>query len=220
MASWVRAIMGNQVGHIQGNVRSRLGSSWVASSWSGAMMRPMRALVLLSVVAVAACGGGSSVADYAEDVEVLVVTMNAGLDDLDAELDGTQNLQQIQDYARDRVIYRSDFVTGLSDLDPPDELAEFHNTAIGIMERLTDAESALADRVMALESDADIEAIWDTPEGVAARTADTQAVALCLAAQAEFDQTADRAELTGVLWIPPEMKEVVLVAFGCIAEDR
>jgi hypothetical protein len=43
---------------------------------------------------------------------------------------------------------------------------------------------------------------------------------LCLAAQAEFDDTEERTALAEVPWIPQELKEVVTVAFGCIAEER
>lgn len=78
----------------------------------------------------------------------------------------------------------------------------------------------MADSVMTWTSESDIEPIWETPEGVAARAADADAIAVCLAAQAEFDQTADRADLANAPWIPAEMKEVILVAFGCEVDDR
>lgn len=183
-------------------------------------MRPLRASALLLVVLATACGGGPSVAEYAEDLETLVTTMNARLDELDAEIEGTPDLDQIKRYAQQRIAARSDFLTDMRDMEPPDDLVELRDAAIEIMERLTNAESAMADRVMSWESPSDIVEMWETPEGVAARAADAQAVALCLAAQAEFDQTADRAELEGVPWIPSEMKEVVLVAFGCEADSR
>ena len=38
---------------------------------------------------------------------------------------------------------------------------------------------------------------------------------LCRATQAEFDATQDREGFGSVPWIPPEMKEVIQVAFGC-----
>jgi hypothetical protein len=175
---------------------------------------------LIMLVLAASCSGGPTTAEYAEDVEALVTTMNARLDQLDAEAEGTSDLELIQRYAEERVSARSGFVDGLHELEPPDELKVFHFTALEIMERLTNAESVLADRVMQLESADGIEDIWATPEGVAARAADAQAVSLCLAAQAEFDQTAERAELEDVPWIPTEMKAVILVAFGCESDAR
>ena len=183
-------------------------------------MRAPRIRVLFLVFVVAACGGGPSLTDYAEDVETLVATMNARLDELDAETEGTQDLDEIQRYAQQRVAARSDFLAGMQDLEPPDDVAELHGTALEIMERVTDAESVLADRVMDLESASGIDAIWETPEGVAARAADAQAIALCQGAQAEFDQTVDRTEFEDVPWIPSEMKQVILVAFGCEADSR
>jgi hypothetical protein len=177
-------------------------------------------LLLLVAVLVAACSSGASLADYAEDVEVLIVTMNARLDAIDTEFDTTQDLEEIKEYVSQRVLARSEFVDTLSGLKPPNEVVEFHETALEVMERLTDAETAMANRVMRWESASDIEAIWETPEGIAARTVDAQAVALCLAAQADFDQTSDRAEFENVPWIPSGMKEVILVAFGCEADSR
>ena len=43
---------------------------------------------------------------------------------------------------------------------------------------------------------------------------------MCLAAQAEFDRTEERTVFEGALWVPSELKEIVTVAFGCIAEER
>jgi hypothetical protein len=80
--------------------------------------------------------------------------------------------------------------------------------------------------VQGLDSDSDIASIWDmkliwdTPEGVAARAADERAIVLCDAAQETLDSTDSRSELEGVPWIPPEMKRIVRVAFGCHAELR
>jgi len=183
-------------------------------------MRRLSLLISVLLVASAACSGGPSLPEYAEEVEALVSTMNAQLDELDADVEGKQDLPAVRLYARERVDARTDFLDGMRALEPPDEVADLHTVALGIMERLVEAETALADRVMTLESTDGIDSIWDTPEGIAARTADEDAVALCLAAQSEFDETADRSELKDVPWIPSEMKAVVVVAFGCVAEDR
>lgn len=183
-------------------------------------MRALRVHVLVFAVLATACGGGLSVAEYAEDVETLVATMNARLDELDSETEGTQDLEEIKRYAEQHVAARSVLLAGLRDLEPPDAVAELHETAIEIMERVTDAEAAMADRVFGWKTENDIEEIWETPEGIAARAADEQAIALCHAAQSEFDQTADRQELQDVPWIPSEMRSVIVVAFGCDADNR
>jgi hypothetical protein len=176
--------------------------------------------VLVLGLLTSACSGGSSVTDYAEEVEALVVTMNARLDDLDADLEQNQDLDHIRTYAAQRVVARSALIDSLDTLVPPDDVAELHGTALEILKRVTAAEAAMADRVMTWTSEFDIEPIWETPEGVAARTADADAIAVCFAAQAEFDPTADRAVFKDTPWIPAEMKEVIVVAFGCEAEDR
>jgi hypothetical protein len=186
-------------------------------------MDSMRVLVVGVVVLALlmnACSAQPSVVDYAEEVEALVVTMNARLDGLDADLEQSWDLDHLHTYAEQRVAARSALIDGLGSLVPPGEVAELHETALEILKRVTVAEVAMADRIMTWTSESDIEPIWETPEGVAARTADADAIAMCLAAQAEFDQTAGRAEFENAPWIPPEMKEVILVAFGCEAKDR
>ena len=183
-------------------------------------MRTFRFLVLASLVAASACSSGPGLAEYAEEVEALLATMNARIDQLDGEVEREQSLEGVKNYAQERVEARSEFLAGLRDLDPPDEVADLHDAAIGIIGRLTAAEAALADRVMSMESIDGVDSIWSTPEGIVARTADDKTIELCLAAQSEFDDTADRSEFRDVPWIPSEMKEVVVVVFGCIADDR
>jgi len=166
------------------------------------------------------CGGGASLPEYAEQVESLVAQMNGTLDDLDAQLEAAPSLETVKRYAEERVAARVAFVEALDDLDPPSEAAELHEAALGILGRVADAEAALAERVRELDTTVGIDEIWSTPEGVAARSADAEAVALCQSAQAEFDRTELREELGDVPWVPPRMKQIVLVTFGCLAEDR
>lgn len=183
-------------------------------------MRSLHICVLFLAFLVAACSSGPTVTEYAEDLEALVTTMNARLDELDAELSGEESLEQIQAYAEGRILARSDFLADLRDLEPPNGMEDVHSEAMDILEAVTAAEAAMADEVMTWQSESDIVEMWTTPEGIAARTADARAVAMCLAAQAGFDDTADRAELEDLPWIPPEMKEVIRVAFGCETDDR
>lgn len=185
----------------------------------GGRVRWLVAATLLSTVVLSACAGEPSLADYAGELESAVNEMNARLDELDAELQDDGDLAEIREYARERVAARYAFVEILNDLEPPSDVSELHTAAEGIVARLADAEAALADYVNELEPGTDVGDLWDTPLGVAARAADEEAIELCLAAQSELD-TTERGELAGVPWIPPELKEVVVVAFGCIAEER
>ncbi len=181
-------------------------------------MKRRLAVATAVVLLLGACSNEPTMTEYAEEVETLVVTMNARLDALDAELGETQDLDEIKRYATERIEARRDFLAGLEELDPPTDAAQLHAAALDIMGRLAEAEATLADRVLVMETASGIDAIWDTPEGRAARAADDEAIALCQAAEAELDR--DRAEFEGVPWIPTEMKEVVEVAFGCLTENR
>jgi len=183
-------------------------------------MRKLVIVVLVSGLPVSACGSSLSLTEYAAELESAAAEMNGRLDDLDAELSGTSGLEQVKRYANERVAARYAFVDTLEELDPPAAVSDLHDSALGIMARLADAESALADYVKELPSPTDLDAVWSSPLGVAARSADEEAVALCLAAEAEFDSTEESAGFAVVPWIPPELKEIVTVAFGCIAEER
>ena len=171
------------------------------------------------VLALSACGGESSLTEYAAELESAVAQMNSRLDELDAELGDTADIEQIRHYANERVAARYAFVEVLENLEPPSEVGELHDTAQDIMGRLADAESALADYVGEVDAASTVDDFWATPLGIAARTADQESIELCLAAEERLD-TQERSELADVPWIPPELKEVVVVAFGCIADER
>jgi hypothetical protein len=182
-------------------------------------MKRLVAAILVSGLALSACGGESGLAEYAAELEAAAAEMNGRLDELDAELSETSDVEQVKRYATERVAARYTFVRVLETLDPPSNVSDLHDAALGIMGRVADAESALADYVNKVNSLTTIDDFWSTPLGVAARSADAEAIELCLAAQAELD-TSKRSDLADVPWIPPELKEVVVVAFGCIAEER
>ena len=176
-------------------------------------------LIVIAVLG-SSCASEVSLPEYAKEVEALVTTMNARLDQLDTEFSDAENLDDIKEYARERVEARTVFLSGMRDLDAPEAVADLHGEAISIMGRVVESESALSDMVQDLDSVSDVDSIWDTPEAVAARAADERAVVLCEAAQETLDSTDSGSELEGVPWIPPEMKQIVRVAFGCHAELR
>ena len=166
------------------------------------------------------CASEISLPEYAKEVEALVTTMNARLDELDTEFSDAENLDDTREYARERVEARTVFLSGMNELDAPEAVADLHAEAITIMNRVVETESALSEMIQKLDSVSDVDSIWDTPEGVAAQAADERAIILCEAAQETLDSTDSRSELEGVPWIPPEMKQIVRVAFGCLAELR
>lgn len=182
-------------------------------------MTRLIAAILVSVLTLVACGSGPSLTVYAAELESAVTAMNGELDRLDAELADSSDLERVKRYAGERVTARYEFVRVLENLVAPDNVSDLHDSALGIMRRLADAEAALAVYVDELDSLAVTDDVWSTPLGIAARAVDADAVELCLAAEAQLD-TSERSELAGVPWIPPELKEVVVVAFGCIGDER
>ena len=167
-----------------------------------------------------ACSSDLTLTEYATQVETLVADMNGELDRLDTVVEGAPSLDATKQYATDRVAARRSFVAAMELIDPPDETEELHQAALQIMGRLADAEAILADRVNELTTNTGVDEIWLTPEGLAARAADADAIALCQSAQSTLDETQIRDELGDVPWVPPEMKQVVIVTFGCLPEDR
>ncbi len=93
-----------------------------------------------------------SLAEYAEEVERLVVAMNHRIDDFEAEVAADPTLERAQSYAVDRLDARHGFIEALDALKPPGEVADLHTTALDIFSRLVAAETVLADLVMAAHS--------------------------------------------------------------------
>ena len=81
--------------------------------------------------------------------------------------------------------------------------------------RITAADVAIADLVEGYDDITEHRPWLDTPEGQASLAVLEEVYAFCRASQAEFDATDDREDLEDVPWLPPEMSEVIKVAFGC-----
>ncbi len=180
------------------------------------MARSASIALCLALVLVA-CGGGSlTLSEYGEQGEQLVIEVSERVDALDAELvSESQTVESVGTYWDERVEARRGFSEGLEALKPPDEAAELHAVVVDIFRRLTDAEEALAVHVTSLATVSEPAEWWVTPEGQAASAVDDEVTQICAVAQGAFDETVDREAVADVPWMPPEMKEVVRVAFGC-----
>lgn len=183
-------------------------------------VRRIPVLVLVLGAVVASCSSGPSLTEYAHDVETLVTSMNERLDAADAALEDDASLEVLRDYVTDRMELRTSFLDSFRVLDPTEEVADLHAAALDIIVRLTAAESDVAGIVLEAETVEEARAAWDTAAGEVARAVDAESVAICEAAQANIDATQDRETLSDTPWIPPEMKEVIEVAFRCRDEDR
>ena len=171
------------------------------------------------VLGVAACGGGHTLTEYGAGAEAAVAFMNARVDELDVAIADTASMDEVWALWDQRIAAREELVAEIRALDPPDSAAEMHKVAVDILSRLAAAEAAMAVHA-GDETITHLGEVWDTSEGRAARAVDEEAIAICQAAHAFFDGTADRQILAEVPWIASELKEVVEVAFGCTATER
>jgi hypothetical protein len=179
-------------------------------------MRLMIAGALFAATATACGGSNLTVTDYAAAVEYLVADMVAQFASIDEEWTSQPpTKERAADYWEQRLAIRAEFLEGVEDLDPPDEIADMHAAAVDIFSRITAADEALAARSASFETVTDHWQWVDTTEGRAADAILEQVYAFCRASQEEFDATGDREVLEGNPWIPSEMTEVVSVAFGC-----
>jgi hypothetical protein len=184
----------------------------------------VRSIVVATCLAlvVASCGGGElTLTEYAGEVEGLVTHVSGRIDDLEAEWESAiPTVESTQAYLNARVAARQEFLEGFGALEPPEEVTEMHTVALDILTRLTAAEEAWARRAEDIETTDELSLLWDSPEALALQAVDEEAIAICRAAQAQFDSTADREVFADFPWVPPELQEVVLVFLGCTEQER
>jgi hypothetical protein len=168
-------------------------------------------------VILVACGGGSlTVSEYAAQAEGLVAEMEARFASLDAEwYSQAPSAERARSYWDRRLAVRTVFLESIEALEPPAEIADLHAVALDVFSRITEADKALAARVATYETVTEHRQWADTPEAQALVAVLDEVFAFCRAIQAEFDATEKRESLQDVAWLPPEMKEIVKVAFGC-----
>jgi hypothetical protein len=146
--------------------------------------------------------------------------MHSQIEDADAALVNVTSVEEAQRAWAQRIAARERLVAAMSALEPPESAAELHEAARDILGRLTEAEAAMGLLATEYDSMSELAQIWGTPEGLAARAVDQDAIAICQAAQARFDETTDREVLEDVSWVTAEMKDIIDVVFGCTAEER
>ena len=180
------------------------------------MKRSASVGVCLALNLVACRGGSLSLSEYGEQGEQLVVDVSQRVDALDVALESEdQTLNAARAYWDERVQARRDFSEGLEALEPPEEAEELHAVVVEILNRLAGAEETLAARVTSFGTVSGPAEWWATSKGQAARALDEEVAQICIVAQGAFDETVHREAVADVPWMPPEMKEVVRVAFGC-----
>lgn len=157
-----------------------------------------------------------TVAEYAGAAEDLVATMVSDFGSIDAEWEsGEPSPDRAEEYWEQRLEIREALLEGVKALVPPEPITGMHESAVDIFTRITAADRALAERVLASEA---LDGHWgwvDTPEGQAVEAILAEVYDFCRASQADFDATAQGAAFEDMPWVPSEMTETVSVAFGC-----
>ncbi len=176
------------------------------------------ALIGLWLVALlAACGeSGLSLSEYADEADRLVNQVDGRLDaEAAAHFAQEPTVEGTRRYLSVRVDEYAEFLEGLENLDPPEEAQSLHEAFVEIVSGLLVAEEARADRAAAIDSVDEIDHVWTGAESGAVLALEQKAIALCNAAQSQFDATEDREPFTGNYWVPAELKDIVQVALDC-----
>lgn len=179
------------------------------------MRRVLVATCLL--LTLASCSGDElTLTEYAEIVESHTTTMYARLEGFTEEgAFAGATVEKIQAIYREIAAAYRGLSDGLRAIEPPAEIVDVHDAAIEAVTKLTAAGDAMARRADAVETPDELSALFASPESQAFEAATTEMITFCQERQAEFDATADREVFAETPWIPAEMQEVILVAFGC-----
>ena len=181
------------------------------------LMRRTVAAAMLGALALSSCGDEAmSLTEYSEEVAEVIAREDSKLDALGAEVAAApEDVEMAQTYFDERVASYQRMASGIADLNPPEEASWLHNELERLVAKLLAAEEARAVFAATLVSVDELDQAWEGPEAQAIREAEFEAIELCRVAQQQIDATQDREALEGVPWVPPEMKEVVLVSFNC-----
>jgi hypothetical protein len=182
--------------------------------------RSMRLTTIVAIclaILLSGCGSGElTLGDYADELEVLVTTMNRKITVLDSDLESEPlTVEGTQNYFEEKIAARDELLEGFRAIEPPEEAADMHAAALDILAKLTNAERTLAQQADEIETADELSELWNTQAGLTLGAVDEEARAFCETAQAQFDSTTDRAAVFEGPWIPSELKEVVQVFFGC-----
>jgi len=176
-------------------------------------MRSSLVAGVLAMMLVGCGGGGVSLTEYADRLDVLAVALGEQLDAGDARMfSGTPTLEDAQEVLTSAVAARTDFQEGLTALDPPEEFADVHTDFVEGHSRIIAAQEAFVARAATA---ATLEELDQSAEAEAYRAIGTEAASLCQEFRVRIDATADREVFADTPWIPGDMKEVVVVTFRC-----
>jgi hypothetical protein len=165
------------------------------------------------VFVVAACGGGTlSLTEYSERFQSGALVMMDEFDVLEAQWASATTVEDGKEVLNRAVAVRTDLQNGVTDLNPPEALAEFHADLVDLLGRILAALEAWAVRA---ETAGSLDELQTSSEALAYWALDAEMGPLCLELQSKLDATAEREIFAEVPWIPGDMKEVVELVVGC-----
>ena len=187
----------------------------------------MRRVVVVALIAVAAasCGSGElSMSDYTERVGAVVDRASRQYGDLVASPQGAvliaepeqigdfspQDLQTALEHVRQ---IEAEVEESIAAIEPPEQVAEFHDRFFTFGEGFISAQEALAAKA---GNTADWEELSESSEMSAYRAALAKDRQDCFDFRAELRTIAEqRGNLSETPWIPSDLKEVFSVFLGC-----
>lgn len=174
----------------------------------------MRCLIVIACLTLigAGCGGNElSLEEYASEVEGHTAALYERLEELTIR-DRVPTVEESQTLYRELAAAYHRLLDGLETLNPPGEADGLHDASLDIIGRLATTHDALAQRSLTIQS---FEELMQSPEAQTAFATEDEIIRFCIAAQHQFDATAERKAFEDVPWIPSELQEVVEVVFGC-----
>jgi hypothetical protein len=166
------------------------------------------------VFVIAACGGGTlSLTEYSKLLQSATFAMNDEFDVLEAQWASATTAEDGKEILDRAVAIRTDLQNSLTELDPPEALADFHGDLVALLGRILAATEAWAFRA---ETAGSLDELKESSEALAYWDLDAEIGPLCLELQPSLDDvTTERETFAEVPWIPGEMKEVLSLFVSC-----
>ena len=151
-------------------------------------------------------------AEYSERLQSIALAVMTEFDLLEARWASATTVEEGEGVMDSAVAVRTDLQNSLTDLNPPEELADFHDDLVELLGRTLAAQEAWAVRA---DSAGSLDELRTSPEALAYYDLDAEMLPLCLELQSKLDATAEREIFAEVPWVPSEMKEVVELVMDC-----
>jgi hypothetical protein len=165
------------------------------------------------VFVVSACGGGTlSLTEYSKLLQSAIFDMTDEFDAIEAQWASATTVEDGKEVLDKAVAIRTDLQNSLTDVNPPEALADLHEYLVEQHGRVLAVMAAWDVRA---ETAGSLDELKESSEAVAYWDLDAEMRPLCLEFQSRLDATTEREIFAEVPWIPGEMKEVVSLVLGC-----